>query len=182
MKSLCLHVLDILQNSVKAHTKMVELIIKDSIKDNKYIFTVKDDGIGINNENIQSVTDPFFTTSLDKKIGLGLSLVQMDCRRAGGDLCICSTKGLGSDITFWFNHNSIDRQPLGDIANIVADFAASNKNIRLVYTHITDKGSFVFDSLAAKQALAVSSLNNNKIVQALKQMIDNNLTDIYYNQ
>ncbi len=93
-----------------------------------------------------------------------------------------SYKGFGTDITFWFEHNNIDRQPLGDIASVVVDFAASNDKLRLIYTHITDSGSFIFDSLETKQTLEVQSLNNITIIKTLREVIENNLETINYNQ
>ncbi len=146
MKFLSLHVLDLLENSLKANSDMIELNIVDSLKNNKYVFKIKDTGKGINHNILTNVSDPFVTTGPEKKIGLGLSLVKMDCQRCAGDLYVHSCEGFGTDVTFWLEHDNVDRQPLGDIASVVVDFVASNDNIRLVYTHITDNGSMIFDS------------------------------------
>lgn len=182
MKFLSLHILDLLENSLKANATMIELNIIDTLKANKYVFKIKDDGKGIQDTVLKDVSDPFVTTSSGKKMGLGLSLVKMACRRCAGDMFVNSYKGFGTDITFWFEHNNIDRQPLGDIASVVVDFAASNDKLRLIYTHITDSGSFIFDSLETKQTLEVQSLNNITIIKTLREVIENNLETINYNQ
>ncbi len=72
MKFLSLHILDLLENSLKANATMIELNIIDTLKANKYVFKIKDDGKGIQDTVLKDVSDPFVTTSSGKKMGLGL--------------------------------------------------------------------------------------------------------------
>ena len=44
MKELAMHVYDLMENSTAANSTLVELTIKDSLKDNIYAFTIKDNG------------------------------------------------------------------------------------------------------------------------------------------
>ena len=46
MKELSQHVYDLLENSVAANASLVELTIRDSIKENIYDFVIKDNGKG----------------------------------------------------------------------------------------------------------------------------------------
>ena len=63
------------------------------------VIEVVDNGIGIDEENLSRVTDPFFTTkAIGKGTGLGLSMVKGFVESAGGALQIRSKKGVGTEI------------------------------------------------------------------------------------
>ena len=47
MKELSMHVYDLMENSTAANSTLVELTIRDSLKDNIYAFTIKDNGKGM---------------------------------------------------------------------------------------------------------------------------------------
>ena len=50
MKELSMHVYDLMENSTAANSTLVELPIRDSLKDNIYAFTIKDNGKGMTPE------------------------------------------------------------------------------------------------------------------------------------
>ena len=50
MKELSMHVYDLMENSTAANSTLVELTIRDSLKDNIYAFTIKDNGKGMTPE------------------------------------------------------------------------------------------------------------------------------------
>ena len=60
------------------------------------LIELKDSGEGIRREDISRLTDAFFTTRSDRRMGLGLHLVQMFIERHGGRLDVRSTRGAGS--------------------------------------------------------------------------------------
>ena len=78
MKELALHVYDLMENSTAANSSLVELTIKDSLKDNIYAFTIKDNGKGMTPEFLAKVTDPWTTSRTTRKVGLGLPLIKMN--------------------------------------------------------------------------------------------------------
>jgi signal transduction histidine kinase len=63
------------------------------------VLSVRDDGAGIEAQNLARVLDPFFTTRGSKGTGLGLSLVDQIVRSAGGGLTIDSTWGEGTTVS-----------------------------------------------------------------------------------
>jgi len=65
-------------------------------KDGDVLITVRDDGEGIQRENLSRLTDAFFTTRTDRKMGLGLHLVKQVLDRHGGQLEVDSIRGSGS--------------------------------------------------------------------------------------
>ncbi len=182
MKTLSLHLFEIVSNSVFYGANNIEIIVKDSKKENIYLFEVKDNGCGIKKENIEKVTDAFFTSRTTRKVGLGLALTKMKAEQCGGNLEIESTYGYGTKVKFWFTHNHIDRPPLGEIEEVIVLTATMKENINLNYKHTTDKGEYIFDTKEIRKTLDEVPINNIKITKALKEMIKTNLEEILVNE
>jgi PAS domain S-box-containing protein len=70
-------------------------------QENKQIIVkVKDEGVGIEEKDIESITDPFFTTKKDKNgSGLGLSISLQILQEHGGSINFESIKGKGTTVT-----------------------------------------------------------------------------------
>lgn len=180
MKELSLHVYDLLENSIAANATLIELTVKDSKKENIYGFTIKDNGKGMSPEFLAKVTDPWTTTRKTRKVGLGLPLIKMNTENAGGGMKIESQVGVGTTLNFWFQHDHLDRPPMGDIAGTIVMLCSQYENIHFIYTHNTDAGSFVFDTQEVKEALDGMSMKELSIIQYLKEMINENLKEIGY--
>ena len=72
MRELSLHILDIVENSVKAGASLIKV---DVVAENGMItVTIDDDGRGMSEEFLRTVTDPFTTTRTTRKVGMGLPL------------------------------------------------------------------------------------------------------------
>lgn len=182
MKTLSLHLFEIVSNSVFYGANNIEIIVRDSKKENIYSFEVKDDGCGIKKEDIEKVTDAFFTSRSSRKVGLGLALTKMKAEQCGGNLEIESIYGKGSKVEFWFMHNHIDRPPLGEIEEVIMLIATMKENISLNYKHTTDKGEYIFDTKEIRKTLDEVPITEIKIIKALKEMIKTNLEEISVNE
>ena len=72
-------------------------------KDQNLIVTIRDEGVGIQEELIPNITDPFFTTKREKGgTGLGLSVSSGIVKNHGGTLRFDSTPGKGTTATLIF--------------------------------------------------------------------------------
>ncbi len=178
MKDLALHILDILQNSVTAGAKLVQLGIEEIPSADKYIVTITDDGKGMSEEMVQQVTDPFFTTRTTRKVGLGLPLLKQNAERTGGSLIIDSKPGEGTKVTAVFSYSHIDRLPTGDIPGILALTASSYAEIDFIYKHHTPEGIFSFDTTEIKETLEGVPINNPQVITFMKDFIRDNLAEI----
>ena len=119
MKEIALHLLDIVQNSVKAKAAHVD--IRFSLDGNgKLTMTVQDDGCGMSPEFVERVRSPFVTTRTTRKVGLGIPLLMQNAMQSGGHVDIDSKLGVGTTITAVFLTDSIDCLPLGDLASTMA--------------------------------------------------------------
>ena len=176
-----MHVYDLMENSTAANSTEVQLTIKDSLKDNIYAFTIVDNGKGMTPEFMAKVTDPYTTSRTTRKVGLGLPLIKMNTENCGGGMKLQSEVGKGTRLDFWFQHNHWDRPPMGDLAGTIVMLCAAHQDIHIVYRHITDDGEFVFDTNEIKEARDGMDMNDVKVFNWLKEMVQENLEEIHYN-
>ena len=72
MPELSLNVLDVTENSTRAKATLVHIrVIADHSADTLTI-QIEDNGCGMTKEQVEQVTDPFFTTRTTRKVGLGI--------------------------------------------------------------------------------------------------------------
>ena len=159
MKELSLHILDIVQNSIKAEAKNITVEIVESAADDKLTITVIDDGCGMSEEFLANVRDPFTTTRTTRKTGMGISLFEAAAQQTGGGLDITSKQGVGTTLTVWFVLSSIDRAPLGDMAGTMETIIGGAPDIDYIYRHVTDKGEFELNTKELRQMLGDVPLN-----------------------
>jgi DNA mismatch repair ATPase MutL len=177
MKEIVDHIIDIVNNSISAGAHNIIIDIQESVKDDYLRISIIDDGKGIDEDTIKKITDPFFTTKKDKKVGLGISLLKYHAELADGSFQITSEINKGTAITAKFKMSHIDRQPLGDIASTIILLITSHPNIHFVYTHQTDVGTFRLDTLEIKDLL--EDICKNSIMRmSLKEYINENLEKI----
>ena len=182
MKELAMHVYDLMENSTAANSKDVKLTIRDSLKDNDFHFTIEDNGKGMSPEFLAKVTDPYTTSRTTRKVGLGLPLIKMNTENCGGGMKLTSELGVGTRLEFWFQHNHLDRPPMGDLAGSLVMLLSAHEDIHFVITYQTDQDEFVLDTDELKEALDGMSLNDIHIINYLKEMINENLKAIGANE
>ena len=179
MNDLSLHILDIVQNSISANATLIDIIIAENLKNDRLSITIKDNGKGMTPEQVERVTDPYFTSRTTRKVGLGLPLFKQSAKQTGGDLVIESEVGKGTTVTATFGHRHIDRPSLGDTANAVILLVSANPEIDFVYEHLHNENNYVFDTREVKEALDGLPLNDVHIIKMLTEMIQENLKEIY---
>lgn len=155
MTELSLHVLDIVQNSIKAGAKLIEVSIEENINDNLLTIEIIDDGCGMDKELLNDAVNPFKTTRTTRKVGMGLSLFKNACELTGGRLEIFSKVGKGTHVKAVFVHDSIDRQPIGDMASTMSTIIGGNDKIDYIYTHRYNDNSFKFSTAEIRKILGV---------------------------
>ena len=93
MEELSLHILDIVENSIRAGADEVEIRINEDEATDLLEIEIKDNGTGMDQSTLGKALDPFFTTKSVRKYGLGLSLFREAVQSAGGDMLIQSEQG-----------------------------------------------------------------------------------------
>ncbi len=153
MRDLSLHIIDLVQNSMEAQAKNVELIINEDVANNLLTIVVEDDGRGMDEQILNKVKNPFTTTRTTRKVGLGLPLIDMSTRASGGKLDIFSKVGEGTKIVATYGYSHIDRPPLGDIVTTVKIIVVSYQSIRFFYRHIKNNKEFLLDTMQMREIL-----------------------------
>ena len=158
MKELSLNILDIVENSAKAKASLTEILLAE--KGNLMTVTVRDDGCGMNEEMVRSVTDPFCTTRTTRSVGLGIPLFKMAAEQTGGSLTISSKVASESDPThgttlvasFYTDH--MDFTPLGDIVSTLSTLVQGHPDTDFYFLHTReDEPIAELDTRAMREVL-----------------------------
>ena len=165
MKEISLNVLDIAENSVKANATLTEIFIYEV--GDTLTLTIKDDGCGMNEETVKSVTDPFYTTRTTRKVGLGIPLLKLACEQTGGTLSITSSVSEtdhGTTVTAVFYKNHIDFTPLGDIISSIVTLIQGHPDTDFLFRHVTDKGTAELDTREIRAVLEDVPLDTYEVI------------------
>lgn len=146
MEDQSLHILDIVENSIRAGAKEVEIRIDEDVAKDRLEIEISDDGAGMDQATLEKALDPFFTTKSVRKVGLGLSLFREAARAAGGDMTVQSKPGKGTSVKATFRHSHIDRQPLGDLGKTLETLIVANPEVRFRFYHRENGEELRFDS------------------------------------
>ncbi len=179
MKELSLHILDIVQNSVAAGARLIMLDLIEDVNTDLLEFSIKDDGCGMTEETLKKVTDPFTTGRTTRRVGLGIPLLKAAAELTGGGLELTSEPGVGTTVTARFVYDSIDRQPLGNMAETILGIIISYENIDFVYYHRVNEKEFTIDTREIKGILGEVSLNEPEVVLWLSGFLNENETELY---
>jgi hypothetical protein len=178
MKTLALHILDIGHNSVSAGAGTLEIELWYNSPAKLILLSFTDDGKGMSEEQKNAAADPYFTSRTTRKVGMGLPLLKHTAMQCGGDLDIQSEEGKGTKVSVCLRSEHIDLPPLGDLPGVILMLATAKKGMRLIYKHITDLGTYVFDSHEVQQALGEIKLNDPMIAADIREMIQANIEEI----
>jgi len=178
MKTLADHILDIVQNSIRASATLIEIMVEED--KNKDICTLRiiDNGCGMSAETLEKATNPFFTTRNTRKVGLGLSLLKQNAEMANGRFNIQSEINKGTEVEATFQYSHFDRPELGEVWDTYYLTVLSNKNVEVIYDHKTNKGSFKISSTEIRNSTEGVSLQQTEIREAITDLIKNNIIDI----
>ena len=179
MNELSLHILDICQNSIKANATLIEIIVEEDTISNLFSIVIHDNGHGMSKTTLTQVADPFYTTRTTRKVGLGLSLFQLAAEQCNGSLVIESEEGHGTHVVATFEHDHIDRAPLGRIEDTLTILILNEAGIDILYQHSYNNNRYVFDTRDIREVLGDIPLNDPEVLQWIKQHIKQGTTTIY---
>ena len=179
MKELSLHILDIMQNSIRAEASKIKLEIHEDTESNWLTIGIEDNGKGIPETIKDQVTNPFTTTRTLRKVGLGLPLFSQLCRECEGGLKITSEEGKGTCIIGMLKYDHIDRLPIGDMASTMEVLIRAKPEIHYIYVHRFGKKEFIFDTRDIIEVLGELPINHPDILEWIREYIQNNCKHLY---
>ena len=177
MQELSLNILDIAQNSIVANATLIEIGVE--VDENDFLaITIRDNGKGMDQETVENVINPFFTSRTTRKVGLGVPFFKQAAEDTGGSFHIESQVGIGTTIKAVFDTNNIDYTPLGEVWDTVAILIQMNENLDFVYTVKKDGEEFVCDTRQLREIMEGMPLSDLNVVQWIKEFIRENQTEI----
>lgn len=179
MKELALHILDLVQNSIAAGANLVEIKVDENLKDDMLTIVLKDNGCGMDSEEILRVKDPFVTSRTSRKVGLGIPLMLAACQRCEGDLVIESQKNVGTKLIATFKYSHIDRAPIGNMTETMVCLILGADKVDFIYIHKINQQEFCFDTREIRQALGEEvPLSEPSVLDWIKSYIDEGLSNL----
>ena len=178
MKELSLHITDIVQNSIVAGASVVKITIIEDLKKNSLVIEIEDNGKGMSEDLLKRVQDPFTTSRTTRKVGLGIPLFKQAAELTGGAFEIQSVLGKGTKVIASFVHDSIDRQPLGDMVSTVLATVVSHDDIDFIYTHSVNEKEFVLDTKEIKNVLGDISFSEPDVYMWIKGCLEEGENEI----
>ena len=156
MDELSLYVLDITMNSVRAGATLISI---ELIEQGEWLeFRVSDNGCGMTKEQLDKLSNPFFTTRKTRKVGLGIPFLKMLAEMTGGGVEVTSTHeseneqhGTVTHATFGKNH--IDFIPLGDMVETIKTLIQGSPEIDFEYLHKTEHGEVILSTRELREVL-----------------------------
>ena len=173
-----LHILDIVENSLAAGSRRVEIRVEEDIPADRMVIEITDDGCGMDEERARKSLDPFFTTKTVRRVGLGLPLLEEACRASNGELRIQSLPGKGTSVRAIFQHSHIDRKPLGNMRDTLITLMTGHPQLDLLYEHRKGRKIFSLDTREIRADLGEIPLDAPQVVSALRTLVQAGLEDL----
>ena len=179
MKELSLNILDISENSTKAGATLVKIELSESFEE--FSIAISDNGIGMKEETLLSVANPFYTTRTTRKVGMGIPLFRLAAEMTGGCLTIESKHvdeypdSHGTTVKATFNKRHIDFTPLGDIISTVTTLIQGHPTVDYLFVHSFDERLVKLDTRELREVLEGVPLD----VPEVLLWIRDNLTEQY---
>ncbi|MGL6174018.1 MAG: ATP-binding protein [Cellulosilyticaceae bacterium] len=178
MRDLSLHILDIMQNSIRAEATEIVLAVEEDKEKNILKIKIKDNGKGMEEEMKNHITNPFVTSRTLRKVGLGIPLLKQTCEECEGELKVESQKGLGTMIEATMQYNHINRLPLGKIEQTLTNLIMAKPEIHYIYVHTWQKKIFCFDTAEIKEILGDVPIQDLEILKWIQEFIEIKLYEI----
>lgn len=170
MRDLSLHILDLLENSLRASVSVISLTLATSSEKDLVTIKVEDDGPGFS-VSPEVALDPFYTTKGGKKVGLGLSLFRSTAERAGGGVTIGRSPLGGASVEASMRWAHVDRAPLGDLAATCSAVVCTNPQMDLVVYLSADGRALRLSSLEVARDLPGGAGEAAKLARKFDQSI-----------
>ncbi len=178
MKEICLHLLDLAENSVSAGAHSIQIAVGEDLAADRLFVSVVDDGKGMPPEVAAQVADPFYTSRTTRRVGLGIPLLKEAAEACQGRLELVSTPGQGTSIRADFRRSHIDRMPLGNLPATLLALVVAHPEIHWIFHYslqqpgLSEPYRFDFDDQPVKEALDGLPLTHPKVLAYLRQTLE----------
>lgn len=175
MQEIAMYILDIAYNCIRAKAKHIQILIEDSIKKNEIDIQIIDDGCGMDENTLQKVIDPFYTTRTTRQVGLGVPMFKESVEATEGTFEIVSKLNQGTSVKACYVKDHLDTPPMGDIIETMMTLILADQSIDYVFQYKEDNHEFVLNTKEVKELLDGVPINQPEIIFWLKEYIKEGL-------
>jgi hypothetical protein len=179
MKDISFHILDIVQNSLHAGADKIVIELEEDTKEGTLRLVITDNGSGMDQQMLEQVTDPFFTSSTTKKVGLGLPLLKQNAEQTGGRFEVNSDLNVGTTVTATFMTGNIDMIPEGDPAATLITLIATEPGKDFIFRQEKDGEEFELDTAAIRAELGDMDLSRCEVLDFIADFIRSNVSELH---
>lgn len=178
MRNMALHIMDIAQNCIQAQANEVIIDINVDELQNTTTVCIQDNGMGMEDDFLKKVIDPYTTSRLTRNVGLGIPLFKLNVERTGGSFKVESKIKQGTKVQAVFQNKHIDCIPLGDVPGVIMLLIGANPNINLEFNYHKLHDSFSINTREIKETLEDIPIQNPEVLKFIKEMIQENMTKL----
>ena len=153
MDSLCLYLLDLIQNSIAAKSSYIKLFIHEG--DMLHVM-IKDNGIGMSSETLKQAVSPFYTQRKTRRVGLGLPMIKWLCEQVDGTFYITSEEGKGTELNLILNQHHIDMPAFGDYGELLYLISINQDVIDFEAIYQINQKTYTYHLKEIKEILGIS--------------------------
>ncbi len=179
MRDLSLHLMDIVQNSVKARATAIAIEIDARPEADQLILAVRDNGCGMSPDLLAKVQDPFVTSRTTRSVGLGISLLKELCELTGGQLDLQSTEGIGTDLVATLGLSSIDRLPLGDLGDTLYILLSADPDLDYSLKLSAPGRLFHLDLVEVRSEIPDLPIDDPAVLAWIRDYVRENQTEVF---
>ncbi len=178
MQDISLHLLDLAQNSIAAGATLVEITIQEFPKEGSMWLRIRDNGKGMDEQQLKQVSDPFYTTRTSRKVGLGIPLFRASAEATGGYLKITSRKDEGTTLQALFCTDHIDCLPLGKLEDTMVTLIYLNPEVNFKFCREFPDNQFYFSTDEVREILGEMSITEPTVIDWIREYIKNGLEEL----
>ncbi len=175
MLELSMHIMDIVENSIRAEASEVHISIEEDRRKNLLVIEIRDNGRGMDEELVERSLDPFVTTKESGRVGLGLSMMAEAAKRSGGGIKIESHPGRGTDVRAEFGLTHIDRQPLGNIVETLVTLIIGCPDVEFYYRYHKEENDFFWSTKRIKKKFGGLSRSSPEVIEFVREELNRSI-------
>ena len=178
------HAVDPVNGKIDIQLKEKEIeknsVIKSKAKPGRYaIFSVSDNGCGINSETLDIIFEPYFTTKKPGKgTGLGLAVIHGIVKEYGGEIFVTSEPGKGTSFEVYIPLIKSESIPLTDKLEIALPLGTERILVVDDEISIAKLENQMLERLGYKVTNAIGSYEALKLFEKSSEVFDLILTDM----
>jgi signal transduction histidine kinase len=185
MQDLSLHLLDIIENSARARSTLIEISIGVLEQENRIVFNITDNGCGMDAITLENAQNPFYTSKSErqKKVGLGIPLFKQNAEWCNGHFEMSSALNEGTILKAEFEYDHIDRMPLGNVQDTILGSIIGHSDIDFyirMYRILKNNEcrEFILDTRMIKSELGDIPITWPDVIQYLNDLLKEGIKNI----